>query len=87
LRCGAKLRGEAYNVAAEESVTIEEMARMICTRLNANPRFAYTGAARAGDMKTMRADTSLLKSLGYRARVDLATGLDHTVGWFAAQLL
>jgi len=42
-------------------------------------------AARAGDMKTMRADISLLKSLGYRARVDLATGLDHTVEWFAAQ--
>ena len=76
------LRGEAYNIASDETTTIRELAQMICDRMEVNPRFVFDGAARAGDMRRLHADTSRLKSLGYKPRVSFADGLDATVAWF-----
>ncbi len=77
-----KLEGEVYNVASEEIITIDILARMICERMKVTPHFAYSGAARAGDMPRMHGNISRLKSLGYHPRLDFAKGLDETVAWF-----
>ncbi len=79
---GGSLNGEAYNIAAEETVTIHDLAQMICGRMNVAPRFVYSGDARSGDMQKLTADTSRLKTLGYRSRVNFADGLDDTIAWF-----
>jgi UDP-glucose 4-epimerase len=44
----APLRGETYNVASGEPVTIRDLAAMICERMGARPRFVYSGAVGLG---------------------------------------
>ncbi|MGI8899073.1 MAG: GDP-mannose 4,6-dehydratase [Pyrinomonadaceae bacterium] len=82
----ARLEGEVYNVAAEETVTIHQLAEMICERMGVAPRFRYSGNARAGDMQRLCADISRLKSLDYQPRVSFADGLDETVAWFREEM-
>ncbi len=83
---GGRLNGEVYNVAAEETVTIHDLAQMICERMDVAPRFVYSGDARPGDMQRLNADISRLKSLDYRPRVSFADGLDNTVAWFREEM-
>ena len=82
-----KLDGEVYNVASEETITIATLAQMICERMEVTPHFAYSGAARAGDMPRMHGNISRLKSLGYHPRLDFAKGLDKTVAWFREEMM
>jgi nucleoside-diphosphate-sugar epimerase len=77
-----ELRGEAYNIASDETTTVRELAEMICGRMQVNPRFVFDGEARAGDMRRLHADISRLKSLDYKPRVNFADGLDATIRWF-----
>lgn len=81
-----ELRGEAYNIASDETTTISELAEMICERMQVKPRFVFSGEARAGDMRRLHADISRLKSLGFRQRVNFADGLDATVQWFKEEV-
>lgn len=77
-----ELRGEAYNIASDETITIRKLAEMICERMQVMPRFVFSGTARAGDMRRLHADISRLRSLKYKPRVKFADGLDATVHWF-----
>jgi UDP-glucose 4-epimerase len=79
------LEGEAYNVAAEESVTIKDLATQICEAMGASPRFAYSGDVRPGEAQRWHADTSRLKALGYEPRVGISEGLSDTVSWFLGE--
>ncbi len=81
-----RLSGEVYNVAAEETVTIHDLAQMICERMGVAPRFVYSGDARPGDMQRLSADISRLKSMDYRPRVSFADGLDDSVAWFREEM-
>ncbi len=81
-----QLNGEIYNVAAEETITIHDLAQMICERLKVTPRFVYSGDARPGDMQRLIADTSQLKNIGYSPLVSFADGLDNTVAWFREEI-
>jgi len=75
-------RGEIYNVAADEPVTIAELATMICERMGVAPRFVYSGDVRAGEAQRWLADASRMATLGYRQRIALEDGLSDTVAWF-----
>jgi UDP-glucose 4-epimerase len=77
-----ELRGEAYNVASGEPVTIDELAHMTCERMGVTPRFLYSGRVRPGDAQKWIADISRLERLGYIPRRRLADGLSDTVAWF-----
>lgn len=81
-----ELRGEAYNIASDETVTIHQLAEMICERMRVDPRFVFGGEARAGDMRRLHADISRLKNLGYQPRVSFIDGLDATVAWFQEEM-
>jgi UDP-glucose 4-epimerase len=74
--------GEVYNVAADESVAIRDLAAMICEQLGLNPRFVYSGDVRPGEAQRWYADGSRLAALGYRPGTRLAEGLADTVAWF-----
>ena len=80
------LRGEAYNVAAEEPVSIQELAQMICKRIGVAPRFVYSGNIGPGVSKRWSADISRLKSLGYKPQRKLADGLTTTIDWFYQEM-
>jgi UDP-glucose 4-epimerase len=78
----ARLEGEVYNVAADETVDIRTLAQMICDRMGAAPRFVYSGETRPGETQRWYADISRLRSLDYQPRIKLADGLSATVAWF-----
>lgn len=77
----ARFEGEIYNVAAEETITIRELAEMICERMGVDPRFVF-GEARAGDTQRLIGDIDRLKGLDYQPRLGFSEGLTETVAWF-----
>jgi nucleoside-diphosphate-sugar epimerase len=77
-----RLEGEVYNVAADETVDIQTLAKMICDRMDVSPRFVYSGEIRPGETQRWYADISRLRSLDYQPRIKLADGLSDTVAWF-----
>jgi len=81
----APLGGEAYNVASGEPVTIKDLAALICERMGARPRFAYSGLVASGVSQRWAADLTRLRSLGYRSPVSLDLGLRGTVEWFGRE--
>lgn len=78
----AKLGGERYNVAANEQISIAELARMICDAMGVNPKFNFTGEVRPGETQAWYPDTSALQALGYRPQMPLRQGITDTVAWF-----
>lgn len=78
----ADFHGEVINVAGDEIVTIRQLAEMLCERMGAQPRLAFTGQRRPGDSQRWVADTSRLRGLGYRPRVALSEGLRDTIEWY-----
>ncbi len=76
-----RFEGEVYNVAAEETVTIRQLAEMLCERMGVSPRFTFA-ETRAGDTQRLKADTTKLRNLGYRPRLGFSQGLTDTVAWF-----
>jgi len=82
----ARFEGEVYNVAGEDAVSIAELARIICERMGAAPRFVYSGDVRPGEAQRWTADISRLKALDYRPRLGLADGVADTVSWFRREI-
>jgi UDP-N-acetylglucosamine/UDP-N-acetyl-alpha-D-glucosaminouronate 4-epimerase len=80
-------RGQVYNVACGESITILELLeainRIVGTQVNA--RF---GPARVGDVRLSKADIARARAdLGYEVAVPLDEGLSRTIAWYGAQSL
>ena len=75
-------QGEVYNVAAGRSVTIRELARLICERMGADPELDWSGGRRAGETQGWMPALDRIRALGFRPRVSIEDGLDRTVEWF-----
>ena len=75
--------GKVYNVACGHSLTVIDLLRHICDRLNVtfDPIFALP---RAGDVKDSWADISATeRDLGYQPQVGLTEGLKRTIDYYA----
>ena len=75
--------GKVYNVACGHSLTVIDLLRSICERLNVpfDPIFA---PPRAGDVKDSWADISVTeRELGYQPQVGLTEGLQRTIDYYA----
>ena len=75
--------GKVYNVACGHSLTVIDLLRSICERLNVpfDPIFA---PPRAGDVKDSWADISATeRELGYQPQVGLTEGLQRTIDYYA----
>jgi UDP-N-acetylglucosamine/UDP-N-acetylgalactosamine 4-epimerase len=73
---------KVYNVAVGESVTVNELYRLIgeISGRTRSPKFAQE---RKGDIKNSLADVSLAKKLlNYEPHYHLHEGLTHTIEWF-----
>jgi len=65
-------RFEAYNVATDDYITVDQIAEIAVTECGLDPRhvrYEYTGGDRGwkGDVPTVRFDVSKIKALGWRA--------------------
>jgi len=78
----ADFRGEVFNVAGDEIVSIRGLAEMLCEIMGANPKLLFTGQRRPGDSQRWVADTTRLRGLGYRPQVKLRDGLRDTIEWY-----
>jgi UDP-glucose 4-epimerase len=79
--------GNVYNVACGESLSIAELLKEICKRLEVpyNPQFE---PPRAGDIVHSWADISRTKrDLGYEVKVPWIEGLGPTIDYYAKQLV
>ncbi|MCX7418213.1 MAG: SDR family oxidoreductase [Planctomycetia bacterium] len=75
--------GKVFNVACGSSLTVIDLLRQICDRLNVpfDPIFA---PPRAGDVKDSWADISAAeRDLGYQPQVGLTEGLQRTIDYYA----
>lgn len=75
------LKGETYNAASGEGTTIHQLVETIASVLGARPHVRYSGQVRPGDALRWLADTSRLKTLGFRSSVTLKQGIREVVGW------
>ncbi len=80
----APLRGEVYNVAADQSLSILGLAQLIARLMGISPAFKYTGSVRPGDPQKWIAGIARLRSLGYVPRIGLEEGMRKTIDWFRA---
>ncbi len=78
----AGVSGQVFNVACGQSLSVLELLRLICERLQVpfTPEFA---PPRTGDVKDSWADISLTEQkLGYRPQVSLTDGLRRTIDYY-----
>lgn len=76
------LTGSVYNVAAQDSVSIDRLARMLAEAMGMTPAFSHTGQARLGHARSWKADIGRIEALGYSPQVGYEEGLAETVAWF-----
>ena len=78
--------GEAINVGSGRSVSVCEIAAMLCDALASDVEPVVTRKARAGDIRHCFADISLARDLlAYTPEVDLEAGIDELVEWLSGQ--
>lgn len=77
---------EIFNVANGEEVSIRGLAHAYAKTLGEPEEIvSFNGETKAGDPKNWRADISLLKSIGYKKRMELADGIRDYVAWVKEQ--
>jgi nucleoside-diphosphate-sugar epimerase len=75
--------GKAYNLAAGERTTLNELLRHIGSLVGSEPGARYEDA-RLGDVKHSHADVSAARrDLGYSPSVSVEEGLRLTLEWFS----
>ncbi|MEQ8667413.1 MAG: GDP-L-fucose synthase [Rhodospirillales bacterium] len=69
------------NIGTGEEVTIRELAERVCETVGFEGELVFNADQPDGVMRKL-VDVSLINSLGWMAKTDLATGLDATYRWF-----
>ena len=82
----APLRGEVYNLASGQEVTIKELAGMILNALDSTIPPLFDGVLPAGTPLNWRADISKLSSLGFAVSIPLQQGVKSFVTWCRTEL-
>ena len=74
-----------FNVGSEEKTTTNEVAKLVCKKLNKSPKFEYTGGKRGwtGDVPVMLLDCSKLKKLGWSPKVGFEQGVKKYLEWMS----
>lgn len=86
-RHAALLGGDVLNVACGQRVSLNQLAPMMCHLLGRDDLKPLYAPQRAGDVRHSQADlTRIQQVLGYAPIVDLQSGLDATLKWYAATL-
>ena len=78
----APLKGEAYNVASGEHVSIKQLAELTAGIMGLAPTLLFDRQPQPGDTSHWFADTAKLRTLGYAPAIPLREGLARTVAWF-----
>jgi UDP-glucose 4-epimerase len=77
---------EVYNLGTDETIVVDDSARLICDELGLDPDFEHGGGVRgwAGDSPLIRLDTSRIRTLGWTPQLTIREAVVRTVRWFEA---
>lgn len=73
-----------FNIGGGESVTINQLARLIIGLLGSSVEPVY-GELRPGDIRHSLADISKANTFGYEPKCNLEAGLENTIRWFSKE--
>jgi dTDP-L-rhamnose 4-epimerase len=79
------LDGLPVNVGSNHGVSIREVAEQISEALEILIAPEAKGEFRPGEMRHLTSDTTRIAAVGYKPRVDLATGIARYLDWIRAQ--
>lgn len=83
---GEKAKGQVFNVAYGDTVTLLEFYNELCRLLHSDVRPVF-GPARVGDIRHSSADTKKIREwLGYSPTVSFRDGLSMTIEWYKNNL-
>ena len=74
---------EAYNIANEDTITVNHVAHIVCNELGIIPIFHFTGGDRGwpGDTPYYSLNISKAKSMGWSPTLNSYDAIAKTVGW------
>jgi len=73
--------GGIYNVAGAEPILIEKLAEIVSSKIAPRAEISFTGSSWSGDIKSLLADISKLKRIGFRPKMSLERGLEISLKW------
>ena len=76
-----KMYGDIFNIADEKNYTLLEILNQLKKISGNEINIKYT-PVRNGDIKNSHADTSKVKRLNYKTKIDLEKGLTETYNWY-----
>lgn len=82
----AKMRGEVYNVASGEEVTMRDLSSMLARILELETEPEFDGVVPAGNPLNWRANISKLQTMGFSPSFSLERGLSASATWCRAEL-
>lgn len=82
----AKFRGESINVASGIELSIREVSETFASHFK-NKSVVFNDVTKIGDPNNWVADISILKSFGFKPRVDLKNGLNNYIEWIKKEKL
>ncbi len=76
-----------YNLATDETVTVDESVATITARLGLTPEVQKSGGDRgwAGDSPLIHLDTERIRSLGWAPTLTIRDAITRTLEWFEAE--
>jgi dTDP-L-rhamnose 4-epimerase len=80
-----KLDGQAVNVGRGEGTTIRKIAEQVSAALKIDIEPEINGDFRPGEMRHLTSDTTRIRSVGYKPKVDLAEGIQRYIDWIRTQ--
>ena len=83
----AEMKGESYNLASGEEVTIRSLSELVLNALESDRRPEFDGVVPPGIPLNWRADISSLRSLGFESTVAFDRGIKTFAYWCRAELL
>jgi UDP-glucose 4-epimerase len=73
------------NGGSGEPSSVSAVAQHLCNALGVDTRVSFNGAVRAGDPRSLVADTTTAQALGFVPQVGLAEGLARFAAWTRAE--
>jgi len=70
--------GEIYNIGTDQEVTIGQLAESLLLKMNSDLKLTYSESPK-GETNRRCPDINLLKSLGYKSKINLNDGLDEVL--------
>jgi UDP-glucose 4-epimerase len=83
----APMRGEVYNLAGGQEVTISDLATMILSALESKCTPQFNGVVPSGTPLNWQADISKLQALGFTPSIPMARGVKTFANWCLAELV